>query len=170
MNTFLRCMLCLGIFAVILVRPGQTDVTANDTPAPAAPETSTQGAEPSAIQEGFTTDIDAAIAASTHTRPVMIVFSADWSPACQNLEGNVLPDALVQQAIRNSVVPARVNLSDRNNEAAYAIARRFDVQAIPTILLVNPQGQVLDAATGVFPAEQFARWIDPEIEIAPAAE
>jgi thioredoxin len=100
------------------------------------------------ITELDTTTFDHAIAAG----PVLVDFWAPWCRPCKALE------PILEQL---DVPVARVNVDEEP-----AIASRYDVLSIPTVILFAggaPRGTVI----GLRPRGHFERWL---AEVLPAAE
>ena len=86
-------------------------------------------------------DFKAALAESATTgKPVLAVFTAEWCPPCKVMEADVWPDDAVRDAIAERVIPLKLDL-DKPDTAGPEY--RYDVQFIPTILLLDAGGNVL---------------------------
>ena len=89
--------------------------------------------------------VDAAfVQARTTNKRVLIDFGANWCPDCRMLAG-VMQLASVRPWIGENFVPVSVNVDHFN--VNMDIARRYGVtvKAIPTVLIVTPQGKLLNA-------------------------
>lgn len=88
--------------------------------------------------------VDAAFKqAHASNKRVLIEFGANWCPDCRMLAG-VLRLGPVQSWIAQDFVPVSVNVDHFN--VNMDIARRFGVtvKAIPTVLIVTPDGRLLN--------------------------
>lgn len=89
------------------------------------------------------TDLDSALAESRRTRkPILVDFSADWCPPCIAMKHDVWPHPDVEHALTTSYVPLLIDV-DRNG----AVADRYDVRGIPTVLVLDGEGRVVRRAT-----------------------
>jgi thiol:disulfide interchange protein len=76
-------------------------------------------------------------------RPVFVDFHAAWCPPCIAMKHDVWPDTEVGRWLTERYVPLSIDV-DRDVEAASA---RYNVRSIPTILVLDPDGNVLRRAT-----------------------
>lgn len=92
------------------------------------------------------TDYAAALEESRSSgKPVLIDFSAPWCPTCQVMKREVWPDAEVSQLIESNYIPL---LQDVERPGSQTAAQRYDIYALPDILIVDANGSVLRRATG----------------------
>lgn len=97
---------------------------------------------PPAASFEWRTDFDAALAESARVgRPVFVDFQATWCPPCIAMAHDVWPDPEVGRLLTERYVPVSVDV-DRHP----AIADRYAVRGIPTILVLDSQGRVLRTA------------------------
>jgi|SRR6266850_3892640 len=95
----------------------------------------------------------------TQKRPQLVLFTADWCPACEDFEGKVLSKKDVTAKLQEQFLLTKIDLSDRrgpNNQ----IAATFGVKVIPTLVIVGPDGSRSDFLTGSVPEDRLYDWID----------
>jgi len=94
-------------------------------------------------------------------KPMALYFGADWCPPCQRMRGEVFSQQRVAEAIEQDFVPVKMDLTDRSatDSRAHQMARRFQVRAVPTLILLSPQGEVLARRAGYIPADQLLSWM-----------
>ncbi|WP_428376791.1 thioredoxin family protein [Lichenicoccus sp.] len=111
------------------VPPGQPQPVAHPYDTPAAAHDAVAAAVRQARQSG---------------RRLLIDFGANWCPDCRMLAG-VMRLAPVQPWVAQNFVPVSVNVDHFN--VNMDIARRYGVvvKAIPTVLIVTPDGKLLNA-------------------------
>jgi len=88
----------------------------------------------------------------------LVLFTADWCPPCRTLKREVLYTPRVASAIERSAVPVKIDLS-QPEPAAEAVAGSFGVSAIPTLVLLSPEGEVLRRGVGVVSAGEIESWL-----------
>ena len=78
------------------------------------------------------------------TKPTLMVFSAPWCPACIRLKSETLNKSEVKNTLKKlNTVYLNVDLVEHE-----LISKKFNVKAIPTMILLTPEGQ------------EITRWLD----------
>ena len=97
------------------------------------------------------TDADFAEVAERSKVPVIVDLWAPWCGPCR----------MVSPVLENlaRVYAGRLKLVKVNVDQAQGLARRFQAQSIPTLLLMR-DGQVVDRQIGAAPESALRRWID----------
>ena len=75
-------------------------------------------------------------------RPIMIDFYADWCGPCKMLDAQTYSDDRVAAASTNWVM-VRIDVDQNQGLATY-----YNVQSIPTILVLNPEGKEIRREVG----------------------
>ncbi|MCL2013253.1 MAG: thioredoxin family protein [Cystobacterineae bacterium] len=84
---------------------------------------------------------EALLQAQKQGHPVLIDFFAQWCTACKELEKISFADAKVQQEAERFVrIKVDATKENKNIEALYA---RYSVRGLPTVIFLNPQGELL---------------------------
>ncbi len=96
--------------------------------------------------------------AAQQGKPMLLNFTADWCPPCQDMKKRTLPDAQVQQLLTEKFVTVKVDLTNPG-PAQNALAEQYGVQGIPTYILASADGKVLAQQVGFVPAGEFAGWL-----------
>jgi thiol:disulfide interchange protein len=92
-------------------------------------------------------------------KPVLLMFTADWCGPCQAFKGNVLADDRVFDRLHQQCRFEKVDLTKWQGKPA-DVATSFGVSSIPTLILVNSQGQEIDRYDGPHDPAHFASWLD----------
>jgi thiol:disulfide interchange protein len=100
------------------------------------------------------TDLDAALAEARQTdRKVLVDFMANWCPPCIAMKHDVWPDPGVERAVAAGYVPVMIDI-DRDGRTA----DRYHVRGIPTVLVLNSEGEVLRQGA-FFTASRMVRFL-----------
>lgn len=104
---------------------------------------------------------DAAVAkASSTNRPILLDFTASWCPPCKMMEAEVFPQPQVKNLLNNRFVFAKADVSDSNSSPGINLGMIYQVEAIPTYLVVDTTGKVIDSKIGYIPADDFTAWLE----------
>jgi thioredoxin 2 len=103
-------------------------------------------------------DADFGVIAEQSSTPALIDFWAAWCGPCR-MVSPVLDKLAHERA-------GRVKLVKVDVDKAPALSRRFDVQAIPTMLLIR-EGNVVARQTGAPPAAALRQWLDGALAKGP---
>jgi thiol-disulfide isomerase/thioredoxin/YHS domain-containing protein len=76
-------------------------------------------------------------------RPLLIHFSASWCGPCRRMEREVLLTPDVLRTLDNGYVAVKVDVEKNRN-----IAQRYHIQALPSDVIVSPEGRVLSQSQG----------------------
>jgi thiol:disulfide interchange protein len=101
-------------------------------------------------QQRFSAALDQAQA---QQKLVLVALSALWCPTCRKLDKMVFSDEAVQQVITEDFEFARVEFSSSDGQA---LRKKFKVAGFPTVLVLNPQGQLLGVLPLQFEAQAYA--------------
>ena len=86
------------------------------------------------------TDLAKGMTSATETgKPVLLVFTASWCPPCQVMKHEVWTDPTVRQLADSEFHPV---LLDIDLEESYPAAEKYNVESIPTILILDSKGEV----------------------------
>lgn len=83
--------------------------------------------------------------------PVLVDLWAEWCGPCRTVSPTL--EQLAHQMAGN------LKLVKVDVDKSPTLARRFEVQAIPTLLLID-RGQVVSRQTGAAPAHALKQWVD----------
>jgi thiol-disulfide isomerase/thioredoxin len=96
---------------------------------------------------------------TTQQKPQLVLFTADWCPACNDLKERVLSRKEVTAKLQEQFILTKIDLTDRGGPNSQ-IAATFGVRVIPTMVVVGPDGSRSDFLTGSVPAERLFDWLD----------
>lgn len=93
---------------------------------------------------------DALARAAAEHKPVFIAFRKDWCPSCKLLERTTFSSPDVQQFLKANAIPLHVDA-----ERQIDLSRRYQVSALPTMVAVDANGDVLKRVVGYLDSKQF---------------
>jgi thiol:disulfide interchange protein len=118
------------------------------------------GADAPASAIAWRTDLDAALAeARASNKRVIVDFYADWCPPCVAMKHDVWPHPQVARAIEAGYVPLLVD-ADRDT----VLGARYQVSALPTVLLLDADGRVVKRNDGFLPRSGMLRFLSDAAE------
>jgi len=100
---------------------------------------------------------DALKKARAARKPVMIDFWAEWCGWCHRLDKTTYVDPAVLK-LAEDFVAVKVNTEGEPRDVAVAI--RYDVSSLPTIMVVSPQGRPIARVNGFVGPGQFPRVLE----------
>jgi thioredoxin-like negative regulator of GroEL len=96
-------------------------------------------------------------------KPILVDFWADWCGWCHRLDKTTYVDSVVVRKAEDFVA-VKVNTEGSRKETEVAI--RYDVQSLPTILFLSPEGHTVHRLNGFQGPGQFPRTLDQALEVA----
>ena len=87
------------------------------------------------------TDLTAALAEAKATHKLVLAdFSASWCPPCQRMKREAWPDPQVRALAQGKYIPVFLDVDTTGGKDA---GGRYRVMAIPTIIVLSPDGEAL---------------------------
>lgn len=78
-------------------------------------------------------------AAQERDRPLLLYFTGDWCGPCRQMNRWTWPDEQVEALVKNSFIPVKIDMP--NSYAMVPLAERYNVVAVPTIIVADALGQ-----------------------------
>lgn len=117
------------------------------------------GATASANAINWRHDFDAAVSEAAQAgMPLLVDFTADWCPPCKEMAREVFPQADVIAAVTAGFVPVKVDLTNPG-KAERKVADKYNVQAIPTLIVLTADGRVVKTQVGGLDRGQMLSWL-----------
>ena len=89
--------------------------------------------------------------AQAHNTPLLIDFSSDACAPCRQMDQDVFADISIENKIQSHFVPVRLDgFRDQANLA------KFHVFAIPTVIVLSPNGKEIDRSEGYVAPHSFS--------------
>lgn len=91
-------------------------------------------------------------------KPIFVEFTSAACPPCQQMKIHVFSDPQIADALEDGFVPVRIDLTylglpDQD------IADRYGVWALPTFMVLTPNGEPVDMTTGYHDKDQLNTWL-----------
>lgn len=123
--------------ALTVIACGEAAETADNTPAANEPAAAVYA-------EWMHDDLEGALAAAAETgKPVFVDMYADWCGPCRMLADDYFSRDDYKEVLSQCVL-VKINIDNFQDLAA-----QYNVESIPTLLLLDSQGNELDRITGV---------------------
>lgn len=119
--------------------------------------------------------LEASAKASQTGLPILIDFTADWCPPCQTMKKEVFPLPAVQVLMNDKYVFVEADVTTSNSEGS-PLGAQYEITAIPTFMILDPQGNIISQKVGGMPAAAFTRWLSETaasykpVQAAPAVQ
>ncbi|MFO7932407.1 MAG: cytochrome c biogenesis protein CcdA [Desulfosalsimonas sp.] len=91
-----------------------------------------------------------------NNKKMVIVFHADWCIPCRELERQTLSDPGVAKKLKEFKVFG-VDMTHAADAETKNVYNRFDVKGVPTVVLIDSQGNRADRIAGLIGAEDFKK-------------
>jgi thiol-disulfide isomerase/thioredoxin len=93
--------------------------------------------------------------AKKENKPIFLDAYASWCGPCKWMAANVFTQNEVAEFYNTKFINAKI---DMEKGEGIKLAKKYQVQAYPTLLILNPDGEVLHRICGALQAEQFILW------------
>ena len=99
-------------------------------------------------------EVDARAAAAAAQKPVLIDFTATWCGACQELAKHTFADPRVR-AEASRFIAVKVDATHDDDPAVEAVMKRYKVKGLPTVVLLDAQGNEKKRFIDFVKADEF---------------
>jgi len=94
----------------------------------------------------------------SNNHKMIIDFYADWCIPCKELDARTFPDPEVVKLSKN-FDNYKVDLTKSMSEKTERIRKQFNILGMPTILIINSKGKIVNRITGFISAKEFVKII-----------
>jgi thioredoxin-like negative regulator of GroEL len=92
--------------------------------------------------------------ARSSNKPLVVYFTADWCPPCQQMKKTTWADSQVTTAL-GSYVPVKIDV-----DAQPQVAQQFQVRSIPFVVVLDRSERVVGTRAGLVDASSMTQWLD----------
>lgn len=92
--------------------------------------------------------------ASAEGKLVFMDFYASWCTPCKWMDKTTFRSPKVIKALRESFIPVKINI---DNTEGFAAKNRYNVNYLPTILILNSKGQLVERIEETLDAEKLVQ-------------
>ena len=111
----------------------------------------------STVEVSWEQDLPAALErARSEGKPVLVNFYADWCVWCKRLESTTLRNAKVAAVLQDRVVPLSLNVEGSGRE----LSNEYQVDGLPTIIVLDAGGRELGRIPGYMPPDSFLERVE----------
>lgn len=97
---------------------------------------------------------DAQAEAAAAGKLVLAYFTADWCGPCQSMKGTTWADAEVEQSLRDSYVPVKIDVDTQPD-----IAMQHRIQSIPAFVILSSDGRRVRSTIGYLSSDEMIYWL-----------
>jgi thiol-disulfide isomerase/thioredoxin len=106
--------------------------------------------------------------AEAQNRPILLEFTgSDWCPPCKAMAKTVFETSQFEKFAKENLVFVKLDFPKRRKQSADVkrrneeLAQKFNVQAFPTVILLDSKGNELDRSVGFIGggASAFIDWV-----------
>ena len=115
-----------------------------------------RGSGESAKLTGWSHNVAEATAlAQEDSRPILMMFTADWCGPCQAMKKGVLSDADVDSTLSEKFSLVMIDIDDQENRQ---ITSKYNIEAVPTFIIADADGKEQKRMVGGDDKGAFLAW------------
>ena len=100
-------------------------------------------------------DADEALGqAKEQNKPLLIDFGAEWCVFCRKMDQTTFIEPDVVARLNSDFIPVKL---DASSKAAKSLAGKFSIQGLPTILVLDKDGNLKRKITGFVSPDRFLK-------------
>ena len=99
----------------------------------------------------------------------IIGFYADWCGPCQQMKRDVWPNKRIKASV-SQYKGGKVYWNNSDNPSDKAIFKKYNVKALPTVIIINEEGKVTKRAVGYMNVTQLGDFLSDSPKMADDGE
>ncbi|MDX1683498.1 MAG: thioredoxin family protein [Phycisphaeraceae bacterium] len=90
-----------------------------------------------------------------------VYFTADWCPPCHVMKREVFSRADIRRELNENWIPVKVDVTDTSDlpPDIRAVTERYHIEYIPSMLILDHEGNVLARQDRAHTAQSLTRWL-----------
>lgn len=101
--------------------------------------------------------------AKEEQKAIYVDVYAEWCGPCKLMDKTTFTNDTVVNSLKNDLVATRVNIDDERTGAE--VKKKFNIQAMPTSLLLTPDGQEIKRNVGYMNSTRLLEWLGDTAKI-----
>jgi thioredoxin:protein disulfide reductase len=90
---------------------------------------------------------------------VILDFTAKWCAACKELDHKTFSQQIVRDKLK-TMIPVKIDCTDSRNPEVKKIQETYGVKGLPTIIVLDHEGDELARFVSFLPPDQFIQFIE----------
>ena len=96
----------------------------------------------------------AQVLARHSAKPILVHFFSDTCPPCKMMDKHTFPNPEIAKTVQSSFIPVKLNVRQNPREA-----QMFNVQSVPTDIVLSPDGQKIHMAVGGHDVSRYGQFL-----------
>ncbi len=144
-------------FAIALIFTNCGTTKSTDSSPNSSSQNSSDAHEASPINFNYTADLDGAmVRAKKENKPIFIDFYTTWCAPCKLMDQGTFKDQDVAAYLNDNCVTLKIDAEKGNGRA---LRVQFNVSAFPTLVFIDPDGNVLSQKEGSLGIDGFKQFM-----------
>ena len=113
------------------------------------------GGAPQNDEISWSDNLSQAQVIARHTgKPILLHFFSDTCPPCKMMDKHTFPNPAIAKTVQDSFIPVKLNVKHYPREA-----QMFNVQSVPTDIVLSPDGQQIQMSWGGLDVSRYGQFL-----------